>query len=67
MSALKTMLQYGSAAGTANIDSMVVYATNVDVQENGGCCCLWTAPAGVTWVSVECNLDQRKVRNRPRR
>lgn len=53
MSALKTMLQYGGASGTANVDSMVVYATNVDVQENGGCCCLWTAPAGVTWVSVE--------------
>ena len=53
MSALKTMLQYGGSSGTVNVDTMAVYATNVDDQNNSGCCCLWTVPAGVTWFSVE--------------
>ena len=48
------MLQYGGGAGgTINVDSMVVYHTNRDNAENGGCCCAWTVPAGVTWFSVE--------------
>ena len=54
MSALKAMLQYGGGSGGGvNVDSMAVYHTSVDSQENGGCCCLWTVPAGVTWFSVE--------------
>ncbi len=53
MSALKTMLQYGGSSGPVNVDTMAVYATNVDDQNNSGCCCLWTVPAGVTWFSVE--------------
>lgn len=54
MSALKAMLQYGGAgSGTVAVDSMVVYNTNVDNMENGGCCCLWTVPTGVTWFAVE--------------
>jgi hypothetical protein len=53
MSALKTMLQYGGGGGTVAVDSMVVYHTSVDNMENGGCCCLWTVPTGVTWFAVE--------------
>jgi hypothetical protein len=31
----------------------LVYNTNVNSQNNGGRCCLWTVPAGTTWVSFE--------------
>lgn len=30
-----------------------VYNTNVNTPANGGQCCLWTAPAGTTWVTFE--------------
>ncbi len=56
MSALKTMLQYasaGSGGGTITHHNIVVYHTSVDAGENGGCCCAWTVPTGVTWFSVE--------------
>ena len=31
----------------------LVYNTNITTPSNGGCCCLWTVPAGVTWVQFE--------------
>jgi len=33
--------------------TMYVYNTNVDSVTNGGRCCLWTVPAGVTWAKFE--------------
>lgn len=30
-----------------------VYNTNTNSVNNGGCCCAWTVPSGVTWVTFE--------------
>lgn len=31
----------------------LVYNTSINTPNNGGSCCLWTVPAGVTWISFE--------------
>lgn len=54
MGALKTLLEYGGGGGgSVSVDAMAVYHTNRDSASNGGCCCAWTVPTGVTWFSVE--------------
>ena len=54
MAGLRTLLEYGGAiAPTVNFDTLYVYNVNKTTAENGGSCCLWTVPAGVTWFAVE--------------
>ena len=54
MSALKTLLQYGGGSGTTvAVNNIAVFNTNKDSPANGGCCCAWTVPTGVTWFAVE--------------
>jgi len=57
MAGLRSLLQYTNTivggSSTINYDEMVVYNTNIDTMSNGGRCCLWTVPSGVTWVYAE--------------
>lgn len=32
---------------------LLVWNTSIDTPENGGRCCLWTVPAGVTWIEFQ--------------
>lgn len=54
MAGLRTLLQLGGA-GSGNLDysTFHVFNTNKTTGQNGGFCCLWTAPAGVNWLAVE--------------
>lgn len=56
MSGLRALLDYtvgGDDAGTFNYNTLRVYNTNTTTADNGGECCLFTVPAGVTWFAVE--------------
>ena len=55
MAGLRTLLDYAGsgAAGGLNFNTLRVWHTSVNAPENGGCCCLWTVPAGVKWFAVE--------------
>ena len=54
MASLRTLLQYGtSSAGSDPLRSLRVYNTSITNSNNGGQCCQWTAPTGVTWVAFE--------------
>lgn len=47
-------LLYNSSGITVNYpQEFLVYHTSVNSENNGGCCCLWTVPSGVTWVTFE--------------
>lgn len=32
---------------------LLVFNTNKDTPENGGRCCLWTVPTGITWIQFQ--------------
>ena len=54
MAGLRTLLQFADGGGAnVNFDQFYVYNTNKTAHNNGGCCCLWTVPAGVKWFAVE--------------
>lgn len=55
MAGLRTLLDFPTAGSGATIDYNVlrVYNTSIDSAENGGCCCQWTVPAGVSWFAIE--------------
>lgn len=54
MAGLRTLLQYTTTSATPiNFNQVRVFNTSVNIQENGGCCCLWTVPTGVTWFGIE--------------
>ena len=55
MAGLRDLLQIGSGEGAVslNYDTLYVYNTGKTNASNGGCCCLWTVPAGVSWFAVE--------------
>jgi hypothetical protein len=57
MAGLRTLLQYtntiSGGSSTINYDELAVYNTNIETNANGGRCCLWTVPTGVTWVYAE--------------
>jgi hypothetical protein len=51
---LRALLDFPSAgAGSVAYTTLTVYNTNKETANNGGQCCLWTAPAGVTWAAIE--------------
>jgi len=54
MAGLRALFEYGAGVGgTVNYDILNVYNTNTTTAENGGSCCLWTVPEGVSWFAVE--------------
>ena len=54
MPSLRTLLSDLEPASIGNPQRVLhVYSTNESDQQSGGCCCLWTAPAGVTKVTFE--------------
>ena len=55
MAGLRTLLDFPteSAGGSVTYSTLTVYNTSITSQENGGRCCQWTVPAGVTWFAVE--------------
>lgn len=54
MAGLRTLLEIGTAGGgSIAFDQFYVYDTAKETALNGGCCCLWTVPAGVNWFAVE--------------
>ena len=55
MAGLRDLLQIGAAEGGVelNFDTLYVYNTSKASASNGGQCCLWTVPAGVSWFAVE--------------
>lgn len=54
MAGLRQLLQIGEGVGgSVDHNQLHIYNTNKDSAENGGFCCLWTVPAGVTWFAVE--------------
>lgn len=53
MPALRDLL-YGYGEGTALVpQDFTVFNTNTTTPSNGGFCCLWTVPAGVTYAVFE--------------
>ena len=42
-----------TTAGSTSFGTIQVYNTSNSSAQNGGCCCLWTVPAGVTWAKFE--------------
>jgi hypothetical protein len=52
---LRTLLDFPAAGGGSAVTytTLTVYNTNKDTANNGGFCCLWTVPAGVTWAAIE--------------
>jgi hypothetical protein len=54
LSSLFPVSQYlvGGASSGA-FTQVLVYNTSVDSVQNGGQCCLWTVPAGTTWIRFE--------------
>lgn len=40
-------------AATSYPQEVLIYNTSINSQNNGGRCCLWTVPAGTTWVTFE--------------
>lgn len=40
-------------AGTNFPQEFTVFNTSINTPANGGRCCLWTAPAGTTWIHFE--------------
>jgi len=54
MAGLRTLLELAAGSDqTLNYDVTYVYNTNINNPENGGSCCLFTAPVGSTWFAVE--------------
>ena len=54
LSTLFPISQYLSGGGGSNSFTQIfVYNTNVDSPQNGGSCCLWTVPAGTSWIRFE--------------
>lgn len=54
MAGLRDLFEYSAGAGgTINYDTLYVYNASKTTPSNGGSCCLWTVPAGVTWFAVE--------------
>jgi hypothetical protein len=53
MAGLRTLLGIGEGGGSAVITEVHIFNTNKTSQNNGGQCCLFTIPAGVTWLGVE--------------
>ena len=53
MAGLRTLLGIGEGGGSATITELHIFNTNKTTQNNGGQCCLFTIPAGVTWLGVE--------------
>lgn len=54
MAGLRTLLNFPtSGSGSLNYDFVTVWNTNTTTMSNGGCCCLWTVPANVTWAMFE--------------
>ena len=50
LSTLFPVSQYLSGGGSNSFTQIFVYNTNVDSPQNGGSCCLWTVPAGTSWI-----------------
>lgn len=42
-----------TVGGSATFGTVRVYNTTMNSPQNGGCCCYWTVPAGVTWAKFE--------------
>jgi len=56
MAGLRTLLEYSAGATAPTNGTMAtlrIYNTNTNTVNNGGQCCLWTVPTGVTWIAVE--------------
>lgn len=54
MAGLRTLLDFPTAGGgSVNFDTLRIWNTSTTTASNGGACCLWTVPAGVTWFAVE--------------
>ena len=56
MAGLRSLLEYSATGGAPTNGTMTVlnvYNTNTNDVNNGGLCCEWTIPAGVSWVGVE--------------
>ena len=52
MSTLRDFL-FGYEEAKAIPAELAVYATNTTTENNGGKCCLWTVPAGVSYANFE--------------
>jgi len=54
MAGLRTLLEIGGEVNKSiNFDTLYVFNSNKTTASNGGACCLWTVPAGVSWFAVE--------------
>ena len=54
MPSLLTLLSSLAPGSTGNVPTRLkVYHTSTGSPANGGCCCLWTVPAGITSVVFE--------------
>ena len=54
MTTLSTLLSDIAPSNTGNVPAKLrVYHTSTGSPANGGCCCLWTVPAGITSVTFE--------------
>jgi len=54
MPSLRTLLS-DISGGETSVPNRIFYVQNSsDSASNGGCCCLWTAPAGTTKATLKC-------------
>jgi hypothetical protein len=54
MPGLRDLLEVGAGVGGAlDFEEFHVFNSNKTTQNNGGACCLFTVPAGVTWFAIE--------------
>jgi hypothetical protein len=54
MAGLRTLLNFPTGSGsTLNYATLRVWNASINTESNGGACCLWTVPTGVTWVAIE--------------
>lgn len=51
---LRALLDFPSgSAGSVAYNTLAVFNVNKDTANNGGQCCLWTVPTGVSWAAIE--------------
>ena len=57
MATLSSLFPVGNylagAGASGSFTQLFVYNTSVTSAQNGGQCCLWTVPAGTTWIRFE--------------